>query len=368
MRKFTLLFLTMLILGFIMIPTLAKANEVIDLYNADKCESPDFIDEDLSGYKAYQGKVYYFYCVLEGVDPATIKPLTMDGKKSVTYAQDKNNVYFQTIILSGLEPNQFKIKNIEGGGIILYDNNSIYFDGTEITDTNPDIATLEAVGDGYYRDKNNLYLQKLAGTTKNGDDYFTFKKIDGANPDNFETGYKITPDAVYWYGKKIEGADVGSMELLHFGFAKDKNNVFFEGKIVYGADVRSFVETAVGDVNYYVDKNGFFGDDDGQHYLTIPYMNKEYPKDVKITQKSLSSAIKDYETKYPNYSPQPAMPKPGSPEEQALKKFEADVAKAKLEAEANKQNMIKLGIIGLGSVLGLGGIVYRVMRWKKRKK
>jgi len=332
------------------------------------CLSPSYIDKEMKGYSIGIG-VWYGYCEIKCADKTTFKPIRLKNEEFEFFGKDKNHVFFRLDALKGINPNNYKIKETgEPNYYLIYDKDTVYLNTILFPQIDP--ATFEFMDTSYenweswFKDKNHVYRLTNTGNSLEN----KLEILSDSDPAFFTFGYNITPSTVYWYGKKIEGADVGSMELLHFGFAKDKNNVFFEGKIVYGADVRSFVETAVGDVNYYVDKNGFFGDDDGQHYLTIPYMNKEYPKDAKITQKSISTAIKTYETKYPNYTPQPAMPKLGSPEEQELKKFQEEVARAKLEeAEENKQNMIKLSI-GIVSVLGLGGIVYGVMRWKKRKK
>ena len=337
--------------------------------SAEYDAEPDDLSRLGYGVHSYEDppRAYYNDCALTGADPNTFEEIQPND-----YAKDKNQVYYHQYPLLGLNPNKVQIKSYfspdktwlmyaayDGNITCLRDACSSEINPNNLSLTNDEFIWSGKKVFGYVRSEKSY---RICVDQREEIKYELKLIADNADPENFTTGYKITPDAVYWYGKKMEEADVGSFELLHFGFAKDKNNVFFEGNIVYGADPQSFVETPVGDVNYYVDKNGFFGDDDGQHYLTVPYMNKKYPKDAQITQNSLSSAISTYESKYPNYTPQPAQPALGSPEEAGLKKFQEEVAKAQQEeVKERKQNMIR-GSIEFAGILLLGGIGYVVAK------
>ena len=48
---------------------------------------------------------------------------------------------------------------------------------------------------------------------------------------------KFSSDNIF---SKIEGADIPSFIQLMFGYATDKDKVYFEGKELKGADVKSF--------------------------------------------------------------------------------------------------------------------------------
>ena len=371
MRKILFIILLAIALQAIISVYTANAEEYVDLYNPDKCTTSEYVDADLSGYSVYEGKAYFRYCIIEGMDPKTIKPLVINGEESSSYGQDKNNVYYQTRILKGLEPNKFNIKNIGRYGVILYDNNTVYFDGTDITNVNPDIETLKEVGGFYYSDKNFLYQQIITDKTPSGIENFTFKKIEGGDPNNFKTGYNITPDAVYWYGKKIEGADPGSFETPIFfdnELARDKNNVYYKEKIMYGMDVKSFqvYSIKVGEnsyESYSIDKNRVYDIYGGSSLYVI---KKKFPSESRKIDQSLSSAISTYESKYPSYTPQPAVPAPGSPEEAELKKFQEEVVKAQQEeVKERKQNMIRGGVELVGILL-LGGIGYGIVKSRKK--
>jgi hypothetical protein len=371
MKKYFSILTLSIVLSAIFLSSFAEAEEYTDLYNPDKCTTSEYVDVELSGYSVYEGKAYYGYCMIYGMDPKTIKPLIINGEKSLSYGQDKNNVYYQTRILKELIPNKFKIKNIGRYGVILYDNNTVYFDGTDITDVNPDLETLKATGDFYYRDKNFLYHQILTDKTPNDIQNFSFIKVAGGDQNNFETGYKITKDAVYWYGKKIEGADPGSFEVVECDYssktAKDKNNVYWSGKLAYGIDSKSFTSLAS---NCY-DKNAVYDTSNNMKMLsTFNKLKRDYGAEnrSKLVDQTLSAAIKTYETKYPNYTPQPAVPAPGSPEEAELKKFQEEIAKAQQEeTDANKQDMMKKGIWAIG-ILAVGGIGYIAIKKRNKRK
>jgi len=364
-----LLFLIITLSLFILNPVSIKAFEWTD------CLNTEIVDEDLHSYKIYQGKVYYEYCLLPDLDPKTLHTFAANDPTTFPYAKDKNNVYFQWFKLEKLNPNTFKTKKLAGNYLVLHDKNNVYINGSYVP--NGDAETLEYLdtdnsngGISYFKDKGQVYKEELDYVDGGDVSHYKISVLDNAYPAFFSFGYNITPDAVYWYGKKIEGVDVGSFEVYDWAqwshdaqYAHDKNNVYIKDKIVYGVNVRSFQTYDIKRENQPTLQLEF----DANKAILI---KKEYPKESSKINQSLSSAIKAYETKYPSYTPQPAMPKPGSPEEQALKKFQADVAKAKLEeAEENKQNMIKIGIISIVSALGLGGIVYGDMRrMGKRKK
>jgi len=330
------------------------------------CISSEWTDENLDGYKIYQGKVYHYGCPVKEADPNTFREIPKRDEIPLGMAQDSKSLFFGGNKLEGLHPNSYKTKKVQ-----YYDSSDdkqkeMYFlfdkDNEYLYDMNVDgvdLNTVEIINSGYFKDKNNVYEIDYKNNVVN--------RIPDANPAFFTFGYNINSDAVYWYGKKIEKADPGSFEVVACDYSsetgKDKNNVYWRGELVYGVDSKSFTSLAS---NCY-DKNAVYDTSNNLKMLsTLKELKNGYAADGRenLVNQTLTSAIQTYETKYPNYTPQPAMPKPDSPEEQALKKFEADVAKAELEeTEANKQNMMKLGIIGIVSALGLGGIVYGVMKW-----
>jgi hypothetical protein len=102
----------------------------------------------------------------------------------------------------------------------------------------------------------------------NGPDYAPYKmlyKIEGADSETFKVisesdeSYLADKNFVYFYGSKLENADVNTFELLDFGYAKDKNSVYFSGDStkMEGVEAESF---QVLNEYYTKDKNAvYFG-------------------------------------------------------------------------------------------------------------
>ena len=280
-----------------------KTLAYIDFYDESKCLMHDMIDDqlDLDWYKVYKGDVYLASCKMKGMDPNTIENLIIDGKRKVSYAQDKNNVYYLSRVLTGLEPGKFKIKTIGRYGVILYDDDTIYFDGNDISDVHPDIETLETI-EGYYRDKDFLYKQTYTGTTESNVENYDFTKLKDADPDNFTDGYKITDNAVYWYGKKIEEADAESFKVRFEWsneIATDKNNVYNKGEVMQGKDVSSF---GIFDIK----RNGKPTLEVKMDKYKANKIKNKYPKESDNINASLKSSLLKYREKYPHYIPKPA--------------------------------------------------------------
>ena len=230
----------------IFLPVIADECDQFD-ETAD-CISFDETDEDMSGYTVGIG-VYYNYCHVKCANPSTFEIINAEGINMGIYGKDKNNVYFGIKRLDGISSNNYtikKVKNDEGGYYLAYDDDTVYLNYIRFDQIDPD--TFEYLDRSsseriiYFKDKNHVYeLKENYGYNQN----ILYILKDAAPAHSISDGYEITDTAVYWYGKKIEEADPASFELFHFGYAKDKNNVFFEGKIEYGADAKSFTELEI---------------------------------------------------------------------------------------------------------------------------
>ena len=82
-------------------------------------------------------------------------------------------------------------------------------------------SNADAYTNGLTTAESNGYLQDKYGVY-----YFNMNKLNKFSSDNIFS--------------KIEGADIPSFVQLMFGYAKDKDKVYFEGKELKGADVKSF--------------------------------------------------------------------------------------------------------------------------------
>ena len=190
------------------------------------------------------------------------------------YFHDKNNVYYENklyqIPLKKIEEadrKSFTLLNSE----FSKDNKNVYYYGNKIKDLNSEEFEFE--GNNFIKDLDIVYFLKnkdkaYALKTEIGKETYeivplnvdteSFKYSDTDTYTNGLTtaeanGYLQDKNGVYYFDmnklnkfssdnifSKIEGADVPSFIQLMFGYAKDKDKVYFEGKELKGADVKSF--------------------------------------------------------------------------------------------------------------------------------
>ena len=190
------------------------------------------------------------------------------------YFHDKNNVYYENKLY------QIPLKKIEEADrksfILLNsefskDNKNVYYYGNKIKDLNSE--GFEFIGSGFIKEVDIVYFLKnkdkaYALKTEIGKETYeivllnvdtkSFKYSDTDTYTNGLTtaeanGYLQDKNGVYYFDmnklnkfssdnifSKIEGADIPSFIQLMFGYAKDKDKVYFEGKELKGADVKSF--------------------------------------------------------------------------------------------------------------------------------
>ncbi|MBF1336489.1 MAG: DKNYY domain-containing protein [Leptotrichia sp.] len=190
------------------------------------------------------------------------------------YFHDKNNVYYENklyqIPLKKIEEadrNSFILLNSE----FSKDNKNVYYYGNKIKDLNSEKFEFE--GNNFIKDLDIVYFLKnkdkaYALKTEIGKETYeivplnvdtkSFKYSDSDTYTNGLTtaeanGYLQDKNGVYYFDmnklnkfssdnifSKIEGADIHSFIQLMFGYAKDRNKVYFEGKELKGVDVKSF--------------------------------------------------------------------------------------------------------------------------------
>ena len=190
------------------------------------------------------------------------------------YFHDKNNVYYENklyqIPLKKIEEadrKSFTLLNSE----FSKDNKNVYYYGNKIKDLNSE--EFEFLGNNFIKELDIVYFLKnkdkaYALKTEIGKETYeivplnvdteSFKYSDTDTYTNGLTtaesnGYLQDKNGVYYFDmnklnkfssdnifSKIEGADIPSFIQLMFGYAKDKDKVYFEGKELKGADVKSF--------------------------------------------------------------------------------------------------------------------------------
>ena len=228
-------------------------------------------------YLKENGEIYYkmpYYEIkskVKDVDIESFEPLKEDRELiGDYYAKDNKYVYFYGKKLKDVLPEGFETVKEN----YVKDSKNVYKIEAEITDSIPissdnkintkkisldglDVRTFRALENSkdvtsidYFVDKNNIYYA-----------YEDLEKIQGADKNSFEVlGNYIAKDKnnVYYNGKKMENVDSKSFKNFGNFIGKDKNRVFYitGNEDIKDADAESF--EIMGDTYYFRDKNNIF--------------------------------------------------------------------------------------------------------------
>ena len=250
-------------------------------------------------YLKENGEIYYkmpYYEIkskVKDVDIESFEPLKEDRELiGDYYAKDNKYVYFYGKKLKDVLPEGFETVKEN----YVKDSKNVYKIEAEITDSIPissdnkintkkisldglDVKTFRALENGkdvtsidYFVDKNNIYYA-----------YEDLEKIQGADKNSFEVlGNYIAKDKnnVYYNGKKMENVDSKSFKNFGNFIGKDKNRVFYitGNEDIKDADAESF--EIMGDTYYFRDKNNIFvikySNDfpDGEGFIKLPNIDR----------------------------------------------------------------------------------------------
>ncbi len=226
----------------------------------------------------------------KGID---IPSLEFLGDSYNKYYRDKNNIYFlndkddkmEFEKLAGANPKTFEIVD----DYFAKDDKNVYFFNKKVIGV--DAKTFEEVGYDIIKDKNGLHILidsneteiKVKNLKADGIDLKTLKKLDN--------GYFKDKNNIY-YGLsgnlyKIKNADLQTFEVLtspyssSVYFAKDKNNVYYNGKKLDGIVPNDFEQIQ----SYFIkDRNGIYKfeeDEDKQNLKITPINAKINFKNLK---------------------------------------------------------------------------------------
>ena len=250
-------------------------------------------------YLKENGEIYYqipYYEIkskVKDVDIESFEPLREDrGLIGDYYAKDNKSVYRFGKKLKDVLPEGFEIVKEN----YVKDSKNVYKIESEITDIIPifsgnkintkkisvdglDVKTFRVLENSkdvtsidYFVDKNNIYYA-----------YEDLEKIQGADKNSFEIlGYYIAKDKnnVYYNGKKMENVDSASIKTFGNFIGKDKNRVFYitGNEDIKDADAESF--EIMEDTRYFRDKNNIFvikySNDfpDGEGFIKLPNIDR----------------------------------------------------------------------------------------------
>ena len=246
----------------------SKGFEVLaDLFNFVKdYKNVYYLDRESDGI-TYKVKVLD----TKGID---IPSFEFFGDSYNKYFKDKDNIYFLNDKDNKMEFEKLAGANLKTFEIIddyfTRDDKNVYFFNKKVIGV--DAKTFEEVDYDIVKDKNGLHIlidsNETEIKTKNlkadGIDLKTFKKLDN--------GYFKDKNNIY-YGLsgnlyKIKNADLQTFEVLNSPysssvyFAKDKNNVYYNGKKLDGIVPNDFEQIQ----SYFIkDKNGIYKFEEGEN-------------------------------------------------------------------------------------------------------
>jgi hypothetical protein len=190
------------------------------------------IDSDIVYWKKWSrlGKRFQSERVFSA-DSKTFKSIPGAKWSADKYATDSKNVYLEGIPIPFAKPSSLKFvaKNY------FLDESSVFYQSNKLEGLNP--KTLRVLKDKHFV---NSYV--ISGS-KAAIDAHVFEVCD-------VTTFKIREEytgvwssdrlCAFHEGKQLRSADIGSLELINYHFAKDKNQVYFHENILKEANPESF--------------------------------------------------------------------------------------------------------------------------------
>lgn len=184
------------------------------------------------------------YSRLDNVDTASFQPINRH------FAKDQNHYYYQTQPLANIDHATFKpfLRHAVDKNRAYYFYNAQQVNLTYSTDYD----TYEVLDNYYAKDKNHLYYENLR-----------VPNIDPAQI--FYNEFGVITDGIHAIidGDIVIGSDPETFQQFQkTPFAKDKNQVYFNGIRIVGADPKTFtiIPTAISGLNYAKDARGCFKD------------------------------------------------------------------------------------------------------------
>ena len=143
--------------------------------------------------------VYFFNKKVIGVDAKTFEEVGYDIVK------DKNGVYFLENVSEENENSEIKTKNLKADGI--------------------DLKTLKKLDNGYFKDKNSIYYELSGNLYKMKNvDLPTFEVLN--SPYSSSVYFAKDKNNVYYNGKKLDGIVPNDFEQIQSYFIKDRNGIY----------------------------------------------------------------------------------------------------------------------------------------------
>ena len=243
---------------------------------------PATFEEIDAAFTKDKNNIYYEDVPMKGIDPKTFEPFV-----NYTHVKDKNGIYHFYLFNDDLVVEKVELspeidlktlQSFENYAEYSKDKNNVYYDFQKIEGA--DIKTFEPDGYSIGKDKKGVYYKthKINGIDVNSTEvlenefykdknniYYRNKKLENFKPENFEVissslvgqnedFYYFTEDEndnTKFFLLENKNVDAETFEVLDEEYTKDKNNVYYKGKILKGADVKTF------DIHYNKSDNGY---------------------------------------------------------------------------------------------------------------
>ena len=209
--------------------------------------------ERINNYLVKSGNaLYYFYWKIDNLKNSKMEIIANKEDGVEYYIKDGKNVYFlerninfpefdgKLILLRNIDYNTFEVINKKYFRYVK-DKTGIYYVANGKADElkGLDKNTFKIIDFVFSADKNRVYYRgiKLEKILSNG-----FEVVGNV----YDVSYYLKDrDKVYFLNEVselsvVEKADSKTFSLIDDLYSKDKNNIFCDGKILEGADVKSF--------------------------------------------------------------------------------------------------------------------------------
>ncbi|TXI92372.1 MAG: hypothetical protein E6Q34_06565 [Burkholderiaceae bacterium] len=193
-------------------------------------------------YAKDKNHVYHLIWPTEnGEDAATYVRVLDPTTRSDNWTKDKNHAYYNGRIVVGADPSTFRAFNFEFG----VDAKNLFFRNTLVPGA--DVATFELITEqapSYAKDSKQVYYDVSLEDNPiiEGADPATFTLFSEGQY-NLPTGYAKDKNHVFYQTKLIPEADPDTFVFLDDGYppsAKDKNHVYQGEEVVAGVDPATF--------------------------------------------------------------------------------------------------------------------------------
>lgn len=181
------------------------------------------------------------------------------------YTTNEREAYYDGAVIEGADGETFEV--VPSDKRFARDKSRIYFNGTYVGAEIIDAATFEAFNQRYTKDKNFVYY--LNENIEEGRSLALLEIIERADPNTFEVAGRYAKDKnnIFLNNRILYGVDLATFQEIGERNFKDKNHTYSSyGKIIEGVDLSTFEDMPGGAGFYIKDKDHIFFSDYSYKY------------------------------------------------------------------------------------------------------